>query len=758
MQKKVIWFLLISILIFSSCNLSAFTKRPQNNSNGNKEGILNVDTFDATTPVEGLRPYIGLNTNKIKISWNKKSGANSYTVERAMYDSVIRPDISDDIKKTDFVNSLQFETMANTVTEPYFLDEITASSSRRKDVYYVYRVYANSLTNDKVSIPSDIVLGTFLSTPSDVTATKGTDSATITISFTQTPGSSKYRLYKNTINSFSENLEPIQTTSHISTQAKNDFKYNVSEDEKGKDIYFAVKVLSSDPNTQTEYSTSTKGYTRIEGAPATPEVKVNSGESKESIRVSFTDVSASSYQILRSKNGGGESILVDSSEEGVEFQKDENGSFYYDDDNTSPNTKYVYSVIAKNDKGSSAAGISENAYILSPPYNISAIPTNDSKFGYKLGITSPIGYDTNENLSYVVKATTKDGNSETKEISHSEKPISPTWPFYAVDKTKETDDEIRRIEVWTKNTKTSNTSDSVFVNIQGIPEVVSSFSASKNVYDDSIGAKNGIYPIVLNWISNGSDRYVIERFDSVSLEKNATFDVSGSRYNDKDIEIGRKYNYRIYAEDALGRNKGFKEAKDAYGAITASQFAAEFERHCAKPWEFQEYHPDYANGASKGGIWGLIRNEGTGSLGSASATDSYLGGTVTYSAKMSGFGGQLKFTYTPGFGEMPYIHFATEEEAKNYLDDSGKAISIQTPQGYDSWVGMSGDGDYTPWNNQCFYVSGWYGNNIIDASGISTKSKKLSGIFKVTMNYNTLSGETIKKEGVATPLQRGKVN
>lgn len=752
MNKKVIWFLIISIVIFSSCNLSVFTKKTVDHSIGNKEGVESSSKFDTATPVEGVRAFIALDENKIKISWNKKSGANRYYIERATYPSAIRPDISTDEKKEAFINSLTFTRLPNEVDDTYFIDEISTSSSRRKDVYYVYRVYAASIVDDTENVVSDIVLGSYLSSPLDATASKGKDESKITIEFTQTPGTSKYMLYKNTINAFSGNLESIQTKQQVNTlpDGKNSFEYTVSEDEKGKELYFAIKSVASN-NVQTDFSTSTKGYTKIQGAPNAPTVSTTKGESKDFIRIKFTvenDDGSLTFQIMKSKNGGGETVLLDTSEDPSSLLTDESGAYYYDDDNVQANTSYSYSVIAKNSLGIGPAGKDEtgDAYILSPPYSITAKPiTTAIKFGYELNVESPLGYDKNTDLVYVVKSTYKNGQSDETTFEHNN-----FEKFYNVNRTAETDDEIREIEVRVKNTKTNETSSSVKAYITGIPQKVSSFKASQNVYDASIGAKDGVYPVILEWQGRSTPKYRIERYNEGTTDGLYTITTTDVRYNDKTVALGQKYDYRIYAEDALGRSNGYEESKSAYGAITPALFAAEFERHCAKPWEFQEYHPDYAHTAAKGGIWGLIRNEGTGSLGSASATDDYLHGTVAYSAKMSGFGGQLKFTYTPGFGEMPYIHFFTEEESTD--------VAITTPQGYDSWVGMSGDGDYTPWNNQRFYVSGWYGKNIIDATGITTKSKKLSGVYRVTMTYNTREGGTTTVEGVATPLSRGKVS
>lgn len=747
MQKKVIWFLIISIVIFSSCNLSVFTKKPVDHSIGNKEGIEISSKLDTSTPVDGVRAFIALDETKIKVSWNSKNGANRYSIDRAIYPSSVRPNITEENKEA-FVNSLEFTRLPNEVDVTYFVDEIASSDSRQKDVYYVYRVYAISLVDDAESVPSDIVLGSFLSSPLDVVASKGTDESKITIEFTQTPGTSKYLLYKNSINAFSGNLESVKSTPQMNTQndGKNAFEYAVSEDEKGKELYFSIKAVASN-GVQTDFSTSTKGYTSVAGAPKAPNVSASMGDNKDFIKVTFSGIEdGCTFQIMRSKNGGGETLIVDTAEDSSSVEgPDSDGNYSYYDYNVQTNSLYSYSVIAKNEFGIGPAGKKDDAYILSPARSITAKPVTSGKFGYELTLDSPVGYDSNGNLVYVVKSTYKNGTSNEKEFTHN-----GFEQFYAVNKTQEMDDEIREIEVWVKNTSTNEISTSLKTYITGIPLNVTEFKASQNVYDASIGAKDGVYPVILEWKSSSATQYRIVRYNEGKTDNPYTITTNENRYNDKTVALGQKYDYLIYAEDALGRSRGAEEAKGAYGAITPNLFAAEFERHCAKPWEFQEYHPEYAHTSSKGGIWALIRNEGTGSLGSASATDDYLHGTVTYSAKMSGFAGQLKFTYTPGFGEMPYIHFFTEEESNE--------IGITTPQGYDSKVGVSGDGDYTPWNNQCFYVSGWYGKNIIDATGITTKSKKLNGIYKVTMTYNTRDGGTITVEGVATPLQRGKVS
>ena len=788
MKKYNIILIIFLLLILPSCNFGLFNSKNIENNGGNGLSNENGNSFDQTKVVKNIRATEGLYTDKIEVNWEQMSGVGiTYIIERINLNTRKKPTSAElDIINTSSEWSTKWEKIAENDICTY-----SDESKLEKNTYYAYRVKAKSSLTKKESYNySKPVLGAFLTNPDDIEVSKGQYEDRINISFTQTPGSAAYELYMNTENTFTDTTKKLATISNFSDKTTANYTYyltDTSDTNRGKNLYFCVKSISSGNNpTKTAYSDVKTGYTFVPGAPQKPEAKANTGEDPKIIKLQFNkpdnddDVS---YTILRSISGGADTILAERNKEKQEILYDENNKVYYYEDSVGTNTIYTYSIYGTNDLGPGQSTTIES-YLLSPARSVKLIPDrSNNHFGYSLDITPPIKFEDNEKWVYVITSRYNDGKSETKEFEHSE-----NLPFYEMQKSEQNQGEIRKVTVKVKNLASGKTTGEITTSDKDsagdVPDVPSNFSGSQNLYVSDAGANKehqdacdgytygpnnqyclciGVYPVILDWsISPDAYGYIIQKYasplsydDSDPRSKLNEFDdslkineleVTDNKYYDKAVAIGKKYSYRLYAIDKLGRHKEqYREDTGSYGAITGKQFISEFERHIGKPWEFQDEHPDYRNGGSKGSIWKLIRQAGTGSLGSASEKDGYLGGRVSYSASVSGLGGALEFTYSPGFGERKYIHIATLDEIQQ---QSGWSLSIgKTTQGYTSKVDMSGTGDYTPYkeNNYKFYISGWYGNNEIDGRGLTTLNQKLAGVFSVLMRYNETKNGGIKE-------------
>lgn len=790
-MKRLVKLFLVLICI-TSCNFGLYNQGGINyNTSSSSSSSSSQVTLDENKQVVNVIGSEGLYTDKVRISWDKMKGADIYIVERYNLKSRIKPDRNTLMNinvgseyKDDWTN------IGETI-DTAFIDDANLD----KTTYYAYRVTAKSLSSKKTSKVSNPVLAAFLTPPNDMEVSKGQFEDKIEVTFTETPGANAYELYVSTDGTFQSNSQPVATIANYSSRemAKYEYKLKKEDPNLGKQLYFALKSVSSGNNPEkTDFSESKTGFTYTPGAPQQPDVTSNKGEDTKTIRISFKESQNSdgetSYVILRSISGGAETEVA----KGDEILFDEgSGDYYYEDTNVESNFMYTYSVYGTNSYGPGQA-MSINAYLFSPVQSVTLTPNKSNEnFGYSLNIVPPLGYSDEITWEYEITNTYNDSTTDSTTVTHNGE-----LPFYHMEKTEQTTGEIRTVSVKVIRKNTDIKTREVKAEVKGVPEVPVSFTGSKNVYDSSVGANKecpgdscdgykygdkkqyctciGVYPIILRWAaSKDAENYRIEKYSSNDFTPSSLINEiivnDDVRYNDKRISIGKKYSYRLYAEDALGRSKGHMEVKDSYGAITARQFASEFERHIAKPWEFQDEHPDYRNGGSKGRIWSLIRQQGTGSLGSGDATDDFLHGKVSYNASLSGVSGSLKFRYTEGFGEKEYIHIPTRYEMDNMrpadtpadTEDASTVkntwSTLETPQGYNSTVGMSGSGDYVPLNNQTFYISGWYGDNEINMTNINTTNYALSGTMKVTMRYNTLDGKVIKVEDSTIPPLSYKV-
>lgn len=777
-MKKIIPILLLSFLTIS-CNFTLFNSPlidMENPSPSTPE--IPSSPISPQVSVSGIRCSDGLFTDRISISWKQLDGADIYKVERAPLKTETPTETT--------LNALRdsdYEVVSQTVNL-----KIDDTSVTNKSIYYAYRVTGISLSHNTSSKPSSPVVGSILSSPAEIESTKGASETNILITYSQVPGAEYYYLYKNDNESFTDNLVEIDRNIHFNDRIQNTFTYTPSESEKGKILYFSIKTVASN-GVKTQFSEARTGYTKVVGAPIKPTLYINKGKSASSITLTFSSFDEdTTYSISRSKNGGKESVIYNSAEEqDTPLVPDSNNNLNFTDVNVEPNTEYVYSVYGKNALGTGEAS-TQNAYLLSPVKSVALIGVTEAgKLGYRLEVTPPLA--ASENITdwiYVVKTQEYEPNSEEPiENTYNVDPIDAIdsiVPFFSVTTTGSSA-EIRKVSVAVKSKTSLEQTVNMSAEVLGIPKLndTFTFSGTKNVYDDSIGAATactlgcvdengirhtykggqlcyciGVYPVVLRWSSiPGVHHYRIKRSDG------REWTTDQLRYNDKAVAIGKKYSYTIYAEDALSRHyeNEYRTATDCYGALTPEQFVYEFERHVEKPWEFQDEHPLYHQDKSKGNIWSYIRKSGTGSLTGKegeSANDDYIssprtdgsyGGRVNYKATMAGLAGQVTFTATEGFGESDYIYYTHDTQR---INPNGNITEVNPTQGYTFTANIDGNADEykTITNNNVFYIDGWYGKNMIQIVSMKVVSQHLVGKLRPIITYNTLDGGTVTKSSV----------
>ena len=748
----------ILFLTVVACNLQIFNGKEMqaSPSNGTNKG---ENLFNSNLIVSNLRGSEGKYTDKIRITWDEKPGATFYTVKRAKLNTTRRPSLDSDI-----IANAEFKEVGVCFT-PGFDDKAVASTD--KNTFYAYKVSATSVVMDETTEDSNIVYGAFLTPPADLEVSKGEDEAKIKIKFAQTPGTSQYLIYKSENNNDLNNLNPIATINDFTDLEKAEWEYKINSSEGGKNLYFAVRASSSD-KTLSELSEARVGYTIVPGAPTSVKLAENrKGMDTDGIMISFEKSVSSGgtayYQIYKSFAGGAEQLIIDTLEDGP-LQENASGDLYFIDDAISPNVLYTYNIVPYNTEGIGKA-FRIPSYMLSPAKSVDLKPvTTGGSFGYQLDVGSPIGFDESEDLVLEITSTLKNGTENPPAIYRKGQAL----PFYNINPLAETDDEVRSVSVKVKNEVSGNYASAVTTSVTGIPEKPVVETDGKNIVLTnsenkiiSVAASQcsgkctggkyqngtkcheiGTYPIIIGWKkSNGTYQYRLRRSDGREFLESSKLQIQ-----DKFVEVGKKYDYVLTAEDKLGRNAGGVQINGCFAAISAAQFCSEYERHIAKPFQFQDEHPDYAYGASKGSIWGYIRQEGTGSLGSASVSDSFIKSRLDYNAEMSGLAGKVTFTYHPGFGECAHMHMLTSGEKSQY------GLNITEPQNVSFTVGLSGDGDYTPTNGQKHYIGSIWGLGIIDANGIETKSKVLAGKYTVTVPYRKTDGTQFNFADRVSPL------
>lgn len=718
------------LILLVSCNLSLMTGGVVS---GGKDVIARPEEEFSGQAPSGVMASQSHYTDRIVIAWNAVKGADYYQLERAEFD--VKP-------TAETAARASWEAISDSADGTSYTDD---DSSLEEGKYYAYRVRA--FGGGKEGERSAVCYGSLLAPPSVIDASKGEDSARITITWRQMPGVQSYSLYTSDNSTTVQIGERIATVSQLEAGSgedengkANSFSYTVPQDDYGKTLYFAVVSNGPASGSTSAVSPVSSGYTRVAGAASTPTMaSVTKGDSTEGIILVWapdsyaSDDDPVSYTITRSFPGSNE-ITVFPSYSGQEPQVDASGNYYFvDSSDIRENVVYTYSIVASNSIGMSPANI-QSAYILSPPQSLSFTADAETK-SYKLETILPVGAeDEGNDWSYEVTRTFENGSQSVETIPLAEL-MSLTETFTADDKDDSSyQEEVRSISVRTVNGDLTSTS-AATASIQGIPDTPV-IEASENRKSSQIANANGVFPVEISLSLPSSSYtaydYVITRGDGHSFTS-----TSSTAYDSEGMEVGKVYSYTAVARDALGRSSASSDSSDGYGSITGEAFIQVFEDHLLKPWEAPSLHPDYVSG-SKSSIWGYISQAGTGSLGSATVTGSALrglpdsdiagqSGRISYNAVVAGLGGSVTFTYTKYYSE------ATSFDRDFYMASDSS---------YNMNVSMTGSGSVS---GGPIATGGMYPASV-DFGGLSVQNNAFIGRYRVTMD---MDGGTADYEVVA---------
>lgn len=706
-----LFFIVFCLFITTSCNSDILMTngeitKPNKSDNSSTED--EVFSTDAPTGLNATKSYY---SDYISLRWNSVSGADYYTIEKTeRSDSTLATD--KDI----------WTAIGETITKTSYKDTASLSAGR----YYNYRVTAHTYEGLSGET-STTAVGTILASPEELSATKGTSETAIILNWTQMPYVDSYEIYKSESSSITGlKSELIDTVSADDANSVIYYSYTIDQGkEKGKELYFSITGVGPTGEKAT-ISVSRSGYTLVPGAPAKPEVSVSKGESHSSISVHFkasgSNASEYKYVIKKSYKGSAEQVVFSTEYTAItELTVDEDGYYVFEDTSVKENVEYTYSVTAENDIGRSQAG-DDYGYIISSVSLLSLV-ADKNRFGYNISYTLPVGADDakrTESYTYHVIRTLKDGTRLDEEV-YTEKEFASFDSFIPVEKTI-TDDssEVGKVEIYVESSS-GEKSDTALSNIlTSLPLPITSITATsynKPLSGDTPNAK-GVYPVHVSWTTEATTAQTITR---VGSDGSKTTFSSASPFDDTTTQPLVVYDYYIDTSDELGRTLGeIKHATNSYAAVTPEVFIAIFESAGLKPWEKQNYVPEEYKSYWKSSKIATLVGYGNASdlstqmkaLDSASDSDHYRGGKITYNAATEGIGGQIYFTYS-NFGESSQFYITGNYEM--HVDSSGTGSTKSTTGG--------------------FNVLGMY-KGLVSLEKMSVKNKAFSGSYVVSLYYS----------------------
>ena len=269
-------------------------------------------------PPTGVSASDGTYSDRVLVSWNSSSGATSYKVYRATSSGG-----SKTLVQTTTGTSYSDYSVSQGTTYYYF---VTACNSTGCSAYSSYNSgYAQS--------PAPIP-------PTGVSASDGTYSDRVLVSWNSSSGATSYKVYRATSSGGSKTL--VQTTTGTSYS-----DYSVSQ---GTTYYYFVTACNS--TGCSAYSSYNSGYAQSP-APIPPTgVSASDGTYSDRVLVSWNSSSgATSYKVYRATSSGGSKTLVQTTT-----------GTSYSDYSVSQGTTYYYFVTACNSTGCSAYSSYNSGY------------------------------------------------------------------------------------------------------------------------------------------------------------------------------------------------------------------------------------------------------------------------------------------------------------------------------------------------------------------------------------------------------------
>ncbi len=295
------------------------------NSWGNDFTLQTASDPVAPAAPTGVSASDGTSTAKVRVTWSASSGATYYRVYRATSNS-----------------SSAATELATSVTHLYYDD----TSAEVGTTYYYWVQAVNSVgESDLSSSNSGWRAYAVPDAPTDVSASDGTSTAGVTITWTGVSSATSYSVWRSTSSSSSSASEiksGLTATSYTDTTAV-----------AGTTYYYWVKATNQ--GGASAFSAYDTGYRAIAAPSAPTGVTASDGLSSTEIIVSWNSVSsAASYSVWRGTSSSSSSATQIAS--GLTTMS-------YSDTSASAGTTYYYWVKAVNSGGSSGFSSPDTGYL-----------------------------------------------------------------------------------------------------------------------------------------------------------------------------------------------------------------------------------------------------------------------------------------------------------------------------------------------------------------------------------------------------------
>lgn len=682
--------IMVGSLALSSCS-SFFESDVSMNSNSNNSSI-----YDLLTPPEKIERLSapteifisqGLYSGKIEVSWSAVQNANSYKIERAVVKEKKADGTWEMPKESDF-ELLTSSNIYNTKYTDTIIQEAKYTSLELNYVYY-YRVFAqnpakgyteseyfpdysehkiidsegNETGKEVYADPTKY--GTLLKPVTEIEASKGTSSDSITIKWNAVPDVWKYRI---------ERCEREQGNYYqIAEVYSNETEYvdEMDEADQGTEFYYKVYVLNSN-NKLSCSSAAAMGYSLQPGAPTAPEnihVENGLGTSKESLTVSWTSLSEPSdgkltYNLYRTSSNDSVYKLIKSGLESTASSYTDSsvkpGIYYYyfiQTTKTNADGEKLKSSFSETGKDSANPAY---GFLLSAPTYIEVDDGSDSD--HKKIIWSPainsLNAESAVDFKYNIYADsersgifdkmiagsipgTSDGNGNLyAEVSLADGKffVITTVNEDGVDKESSKSEIVAPVPEAPKDVYATKTA--------GLKTIQNKIAEVGGTFDESLWTvnKNEVYPVLITWeaptgdADGGYDIYRstkadsgFKKVDSVSKDRKYYVDSYAT------AKSGIMYFYKVVSLNSLGQGRKSNDpANDiehyarGYGAITREQW-------------FREYNKNIASSQKK--LTLMHKPSDLDKVGSESVKGN-ISGTLGYNAKVAGLGAEITMPYT----------------------------------------------------------------------------------------------------------------
>lgn len=762
-----LWFCLlclISLVAFSSC-ADFFQSKVDMDGTSNYSSLYDLLTpsvkIEKLDPPKELFVSQGLYSNQIEISWAAVKYATSYKIERA----VVKTKNPDGTWQMPSDSEFELLTSSNIYGTRY-TDKIIQNpkyTSPELNFVYYYRVFAQNLSKGygqseyypdysvkkvldeegnetgETEVAADpSIYGTLLLPVSEVEASKGTSSDSITVKWNPVSNVTKYRIQK--CDREEGNYYNVKEVFASETE------YTDSIDEKDQGAEFYYKVIAVNRMGQESCSSAVAmGYSLQPGAPAAPsDVKVENGlgTSKSSLTVKWSKTGESTGDIKYSYT-----LYRTSSVDSVYKLLKSDATSPYTDSTAKPGIYYYYFIQVVKTEGenrlksafSQSGKESANpayGFLLSPPASVEiddiegssdstrkkiiwspAINSADSSeaVDFKYNIYSDSeqnGFFDNMVASSISGEKDENGNLYKEiELKDDKFFIITTVNENGVDKESAKSAVVAPVPEAPKNVIASKTA--------SFATVKNAIAERKGVFDESKWKtnQNEVYPVLITWeepdggADGGYDVYRSSKPESGfnKINNSTVYDTFFIDSYDS-AKSGIFYYYKVVSLNSLkqGRksnspDKDVEHKARGYGALTREQW-------------FREYNKNIASSQKK--LTLMHKASDLDKVGSEEVKGD-ISGTLGYNAKVAGFGAEIT---------MPYTNYADHFIG----DDSSLGIKFILNGNTDTTSNMSANGNMHE-TVQCY-------SKVIDVTSDASISSAFENLSDGTKN-------SIKRKG-----------